>query len=104
MRGQLPSLAEQLASYESLIDRTSLFNLAAGDGFTSGDNSDETRQAEEVQDNIFDYIWTVYPLNGQDAETVGSILASEALPALSGHTLCRPSPAGCSNSLTRTAY
>ncbi len=80
MRGQLPSLAEQLASYESLIDRTSLFNLAAGDGFTSGDNSDETRQAEEVQDNIFDYIWTVYPLNGQDAETVGSILASEALP------------------------
>lgn len=76
-RGQIPSLAANLDEYRKSLEDTSLFNLITEE--TSA-GTDAVKRREVLEDEIFDYIWTVYPLDGDDAEQVGMALADESLP------------------------
>ncbi len=79
MRGQLPTLMERVEKYLEITDMESLFNLAAESG--SGNASPERRQERLLlEDEIFKYIWTVYPLSGDDATAVERLLTLSAVP------------------------
>lgn len=80
MRGQLPDLRTRVGNYLKMADMLSLFNIAA-DGSSSAGSADDFRARIALEEDIFTYIWTVYPLAGDDAEAVRVLLNDSAVPA-----------------------
>lgn len=77
MRGQLPSLSRRVGDYLKSVGEDSLFNLASGGGTETGISDDRYK----LEDEIFKYIWTVYPLDGDDADAVATLLNDSSVPS-----------------------
>ena len=75
MRGQLPSLRDRVDAYVKAVDNQSLFNMAVGD------STPVSADRYMAENEIFNYIWTVYPLEGEDAEAVEFLLTDPSVPA-----------------------
>ncbi len=76
MRGSLPTLSQRVADYMKVVDNLSLFNMATGAADDTG-----TTQRYVAEEDIFTYIWTVFPLEGDDADAVRRLLTDTAVPA-----------------------
>lgn len=76
-RGNLSSFRDTMRYYADAVADTSIFNLVNAD--TSASTSSRLGR-EKAEKEIFDYVWTVYPLDGEDAATVAEALRDDTLP------------------------
>lgn len=81
LRDAIPSLSQNMADYRSLLDENSLFNLLTDENINGDTDIAALQKREDIEDKIFDYIWTVFPLEGEDADIVREALTDTSLPA-----------------------
>lgn len=80
LRDTMPSLSRIFADYRSALSETSLFNLITDEKNEAAEASTVAR--ENLEDAIFNYVWTVYPLEGEDAVMVHDAVVDTSLPAV----------------------
>lgn len=73
------TITTQLGAYRKACSEVSLLDLVAS-GTHSGRYSATTTEREQLERDIFNLIWTTFPLSRADNETISTVLQSGVLP------------------------
>lgn len=73
------TIASQLEAYRKACSEVSLLDLVAS-GTHSARYSTTTTEREQLERDIFNLIWTAFPLSRADSEAIGATLLSGVLP------------------------
>lgn len=76
--GPQPTLGELLADYTRISGRISMAALAENPDEAA---ADLTLRAEALEKEMFNHLWTTYPLTAADAEAYTALLSDPSLPA-----------------------
>lgn len=71
------SIYKLIESYKEVVDKTSLYNLLTSESSTI-DSINVVKEKEQIERRIFNRVWTTFPLNSEDEESLKNVLMSNS--------------------------
>lgn len=71
------SIYKLIESYKEVVDKTSLYNLLTSESSTI-DSINVVKEKEQIVRRIFNRVWTTFPLNSEDEESLKNVLMSNS--------------------------
>jgi tetratricopeptide (TPR) repeat protein len=74
------SVQSMIEEYLVMLNKLQLINSVEGENHDNAASSSLVKQSETLESDIFNKIWSAFPISAADVESINSLLANEHLP------------------------